>query len=594
MKKARAMILNIFRNRFFTYYFLVFIIFTFIIVLFQFYREREYRRDRFKAVLDNVSGLAHNYLEKSKQGDSYHYEDLNDLIAIVPLSNIRITIIDKQGSVLFDSDVGDYEFMENHIGRPEVREAIKNNTGASVRRSSSTGKKYFYYAHNYDDYITRTAAEYTYDVQSSLKIDKLFLIFIIIMFLIVLAAMIYINERMSLAVNQLKNFAASALEEKELKNIEFPKSELGNIGNQILDIYNELKHTRDELITEQEKIFRHLQTMEEGVAVFSPNREIVVSNNAFIQNANLISDSTLESPGDVLKVEEIKPLMDYLERKSFELKLDMAGEVPYKEIICQKKNKYFLVRANIFKDNSFEIIIKDITKAEKNKVLKQQLTSNIAHELRTPVTSIIGYLETLLSADIGEEQSRLFLSRTKDQAMRLAELIDHISVLNKLEEGSGFYEIEDLMIYEVIEGVVDSMRMRLESKHMRLVIDLDPGMKVPGNKLLIHSIYQNLIENTINYAGENINIRTELHYEDENFYYFRYSNDGRSIPDKHIPRLFERFYRIDEGRSRKRGGTGLGLAIVKHAVQYHRGQISVKNMEGGGIEFLFSISKSLV
>lgn len=95
------------------------------------------------------------------------------------------------------------------------------------------------------------------------------------------------------------------------------------------------------------------------------------------------------------------------------------------------------------------------------------------------------------------------------------------------------------------------------------------------------------------YAGENVNIHTELHYEDDNYYYFRYLNDGRGIPDRHIQRLFERFYRIDEGRSRKKGGTGLGLAIVKHAVQFHRGQISVKNIEGGGLEFLFSISKEL-
>ncbi|MEA1885875.1 MAG: ATP-binding protein [Bacteroidota bacterium] len=286
-------------------------------------------------------------------------------------------------------------------------------------------------------------------------------------------------------------------------------------------------------------------------------------------------------------------VVHYLDKKSNELKLDVAGEVPYKEIVCQKKNKYFLIRANIFKDNSFEIIIKDVTKSEKNRVLKQQLTSNIAHELRTPVTSIIGYLETLLNADIDEEKRKLFMSRTRDQAMRLSELIDHISVLNKLEEGPGFYEIENVLIYDVVMGVVDSMRMRLETKGMKVKNDIAKNLRIRGNKILLHSIYQNLIENTINYAGENVNIHTELHYQDDNYYYFKYSNDGRGIPDQHIPRLFERFYRIDEGRSRKKGGTGLGLAIVKHAVQFHKGQISVKNIEGGGIEFLFSISKQL-
>lgn len=587
------MIINTFRNRIFTYYFIVFIVFTVFIVLFQYYREREYRHDRFEAVLDNVSGMAHNYIEKNGLGDSGDFDELNELVEIVPVPNVRLTIIDKTGRVLFDSDVSDYEKMENHIGRPEVKQALNSDSGSSVRRSASTGKKYFYYASNFDDYLTRTAAEYTFEIKSILKIDKLFLLVIIILFAIVWAALIYINERMGSSVRQLKNFAASALENKELGNIDFPRNELGNIGNQITEIYSELKKTRDELITEQEKIFRHLQTMEEGVAVFSAAREILVSNNAFIQNANLISDISLQSPEDVLNIEEIKPIVAYLDKKSSELKLSIAGEVPYKEIVCQKKNRYFLIRANLFKDNSFEIVIKDITKSEKNRVLKQQLTSNIAHELRTPVTSIIGYLDTLLSADIEEEQKKQFMERTRDQAMRLSELIDHIAVLNKLEEGPGFYKIENVSVYDVVKGVVDSMRMKLESKNVKVEIGLDKDLLIRGNRILIHSIFQNLFENTINYAGKNVSVNTGLHYEDDNYYYFRYTNDGKSIPEEHIPRLFERFYRIDEGRSRKKGGTGLGLAIVKHAVQFHRGQISVKNIEGGGLEFLFSFSRDL-
>lgn len=586
------MIINTFRNRIFTYYFLVFIVFTVVIILFQYYREREFRRDRFEAILDNVSGITHNYIIENGLNDSTGFDDLDQLVDIIPVPNVRITIIDMDGVVLYDSDVGDYQSLENHINRPEVKKALNSTTGSSVRRSASTGKKYFYYAHVFGNVITRTAAEYTYEIQSFLRIDKLFLIFIIILFFVVWAALIYINERLGLSIDQLKKFTATALEGKEISKVSFPKNELGNIGNQIIDIYSEVKRTRDQLIIEQEKIFRHLQTMEEGVAVFSPAREIVVSNNAFIRNANLISDTTLKSPGDVLKLEEVKPLVDYLDRKSGELKLD-AEEVPYKEVLFQKKKRYFLIRTNIFKDNSFEFIIKDITKSEKNRVLKQELTSNIAHELRTPVTAIIGYLETLLSAEIDEEQSRQFLSRTRDQAMRLAELIDHISVLNKLEEGAGFYRIETVVLYDIIRGVVDSMRMRLEAREMNVSINIDEDLTIRGNKILLHSIYQNLFENTINHAGNRVNIQTELHYEDDNYYYFRYSNDGMGIPDKHIPRLFERFYRIDEGRSRAKGGTGLGLAIVKHAVQFHRGQISVKNMEGGGLEFLFSISKRI-
>ena len=181
MKKETVMIKNIFRNRIFTYYFLVFITFTVFIVLFQYYREREFRRDRFKAILENVSLTAHNYIKDREMNNSTGYDSLDQLLGILPVPNLRLTLIDKEGNVLYDSDVENYRSMVNHINRPEVREAIKAETGSSVRQSSSTGKKYFYYACNFEDYFIRAAAEYTFKVRSSLKIDKLFLIFIIVM-----------------------------------------------------------------------------------------------------------------------------------------------------------------------------------------------------------------------------------------------------------------------------------------------------------------------------------------------------------------------------------------------------------------------------
>ena len=549
---------NIFRNRLFTYYFFVFIVFTVVIILFQYYREKEFRQGQFVSILDNITGTTAKFLEtNNKQAESVDYVIIDSLVNIIPVNDIRISIMSSDGVVLYDSYVDDYQSMENHTNRSEIAEALENDSGSSIRTSATTGKEYFYYARMYDDIVIRAAAEYTFEVKSFLRIDKLFIVVIIILFILVLIVFFYINNRFRKTVGQLKYFALKAKED-------------------------------------QEKIFRHLQVMEVGIAIFSPDRKIILSNNAFIQNANLLSNKTLNTPEDVLRIKAIKPVIKYIKQSAKDLKLNISGHDNFKEIICHKQNRYFLVRCNMYNDYTFEIIIKDVTKTEKNKVMKQQLTANIAHELRTPVTSIVGYLETLLStASIDEEQRTQFLDRTRDQALRLAELIDHISVLNRLEEGAGFYKIEEVCIYDIITEVADSMLVKLQSKEIKVEIDFSKSLKFSGNKALVHSIFQNLFDNTLNYAGDDIIIRTTLHYEDENYYYFRYSNSGRSIPDEHLPRLFERFYRIDEGRSRKKGGTGLGLAIVKHAVQFHQGQITVKNLDDGGVEFLFSIGKRL-
>ncbi len=557
MLRITNMFGNIFRNRIFAYYFFVFIVFTVVIILFQYNREKEFKQSQFESILDNVTGTTARFLEINKSTEPVCYKKLDSLISIIPVTDIRISILSFDGVVLYDSYVDNYRSMENHANRSEIAEALENNSGSSIRTSATTGKEYFYYARMYDDIVIRAAAEYTLEVKSFLRIDKLFIVVILILFILVLIVFFYINNRFRKTIGQLKYFASKAKED-------------------------------------QEKIFRHLQVMEVGIAIFSSDREIILSNNAFIQNANLLSNKTLNSPEDVLKIKEVKPVIKFIKRFTGDSNLNITGKSNFKEIICQKKNRYFMVRCNMFGDSSFEIILKDVTKTEKNKVMKQQLTANIAHELRTPVTSIVGYLETLLStARIDEEQRMQFLDRTRDQALRLAELIDHISVLNRLEEGTGFYKIEKVCIYDIITEVADSMLVKLQGKEIKVEIDISKSLKFSGNMALIYSIFQNLFDNTLNYAGDDIISRITLHYEDENYYYFRYSNSGRSIPDEHLPRLFERFYRIDEGRSRKKGGTGLGLAIVKHAVQFHQGQITVKNLDDGGVEFLFSIGKRL-
>jgi signal transduction histidine kinase len=266
---------------------------------------------------------------------------------------------------------------------------------------------------------------------------------------------------------------------------------------------------------------------------------------------------------------------------------------PSWEVTIYKNGKYFTARCVVFQDKSFEIIILDSTKPAKRKLLKQQMTENIAHELKTPVSSIKGLLETVLDNKLDKSRLMDFINRAYSQTCRLTELIDDISLLTKIEEAGNLYPIEKVNLKNVIKNVIEDLHSKIEKQQIHIELNIPENIELNGNPVLLYSIFRNLFENTINYAGEQITVKIDKYMEDVQNYYFSFSDTGTGVPDQHIPRLFERFYRVETGRDRKSGGTGLGLSIVKNAILFHKGEISVKNRKGGGLEFLFSISRNL-
>ncbi len=224
--------------------------------------------------------------------------------------------------------------------------------------------------------------------------------------------------------------------------------------------------------------------------------------------------------------------------------------------------------------------------------LKRQLTQNIAHELKTPVSSIRGYLETIVTdKEMAPEVREQFIERCYEQSDRLSNLLQDISLLIRMDEASKDFEVSEVDIYNLVTSIKNEVAQQLEEKHMKMLVLIPPDLIVNGNQPLLYSVFRNLTDNAIAYAGEGTVITVRYRDEEDGRYFFSFSDNGEGVAEEHLPHIFERFYRVDTGRSRKLGGTGLGLSIVKNAVLLHGGAIKAKIATTGGLEYKFTLKK---
>lgn len=262
------------------------------------------------------------------------------------------------------------------------------------------------------------------------------------------------------------------------------------------------------------------------------------------------------------------------------------------ETICLTKQHRIIRRIKGLADEAVASKRQIIIEQRRNRQLKQEMTSNISHELKTPVSSIRGYLEILLGdKPIDDEKRHFFLERCYSQTIRLSDLIRDVSMINKLEEASELFPKEVVNVQQVAEEAICELEYSSTEHQIKILDHLSPNLIINGNKGLVYAIFRNLIENAINYAGDGIRIEVNCYREDKDMIYLHVFDTGCGVDTQYLEKIFDRFQRIDEGRSRKNGGTGLGLSIVKHAVHFHGGTIYAKNRDEGGLEFFFSLKK---
>lgn len=539
----------------------LFLLFAGCFVLFQNQREKRHHAELLHTRLQDFNHDVYVILDLLKSdtlsGGWEHRLPLQTLVERQSRFELRLTLIDTLGHVVYDSSItGDslsspqthlYADVDNHLDRTEIREAMETGEGVAVIRHSATMSMPYFYAASYregDPLIVRSAIPYNTEMHRELdsQSDNYYLWIAGLISIILIILFVHTARKMGSSINEKENLLA------------------------------------------------HLRISNEGLGVFSPQRKLILANTLFNRYVNLISDHHLSSAEKLLTIDEMAPMREFLDHSDVDRKGD---EEPGISFIIEKGGRLFSVQGVVFSDKGFEISINDITRREEQSRLKRQLTQNISHELKTPVSSISGYLETIIEAEkqgsLTPEQRMHFLQRCFSQCERLNNLVQDIATLDRMNNASSKVEKVPVDVSLLLRNLIQEENLQLEQQQMQVDNRLPQSLVLQGDASMLYSIFRNLLDNTISYAGTGATITVRMFRVEGRTFYFSYADDGAGIDEEHLPRIFERFYRVDKGRSRKLGGTGLGLAIVKNAVSLHGGNITAKQRPGGGLEFIFTI-----
>ncbi len=567
----------------------LFAVFTLIFVLFQYRRERQFKRELLEERLRCYANIVASHTDSTTlplvPGDELSPARFERMLP----PELRLTIIDTEGHVRFENAGPRPEKMSNHLGRPEVQAALLQGEGSDIRVSTTEDRAYFYFAKSYGNRIVRVALPFNDTVQHFMKADNVFLWFVLILFPVVLVLLIYISDRFGKAVSGLKVFMHAADRGLvDYDRIEFPHSELGDIGRTIMEKYRELEKSSTVIANERERLLRHFHYFGEGIAIFNHDRQCVYANARFMQYMNLLLD---RPTANVDALWEAKPMVPAVEFLALHRKpRATAEEAPFFRFTLPAGGAILAVQLLVYADAGFELTLTDVTAAEKNRQLKQQMSNNITHELRTPVSSVRGYLETLLDCpQLPEERKRSFIEKAHAQTVRLTDLIRDVALITKTEEAPDLIPREEVDLVQVVADVAEDLGETLAKAKMVLTTELPASLRMRGNYSLLYAIFRNLMENSARYAGQGTELHVVCYNRSERVANLSVYDTGQGVPEAHLPRLFDRFYRVSEGRTRDCGGTGLGLSIVRNAVRFHGGEISVRNRREGGLEFLFTL-----
>lgn len=511
--------------------------------------------------------------------------------------DIRITLIEENGIVFYDSETKD-TIKENHKGRPEIEDALKGKIGFARRYSKTVGKDYYYVAQRVSQEgfsgIMRISIPYDQFRLIISDFTNTISITIIIAIILVTLYISFFIKRMTDPIVELTASAEKIAAGDYNQRIRVQtKDEIGRLATAFNDMAKSLRINEEILKSKNEELNAILSSMVSGVVALDYNYKVLFCNEQLSDILSLEKKLVIgESIFSYYRSEKIISLMEQIKEK--ESNILSEEEIT---LFSGKEERVVRVRGTALhqkekKKMGVLLVFEDVTELKKVEQMKTDFVSNVTHELRTPLTSIRGFVDTLQSGAIDDPVfGRKFLNIIDIESQRLTRLIDDILTLSKIESaeesqrgGASVGNSNEMVdIKEVANEVIELLEAK-KNENISLKLDIADGITPYFcNRNYLKEVILNLTDNALKYTVEGSVVLSV--WEEEESLMIRVKDTGVGISKEHLPRLFERFYRVDKGRSRKQGGTGLGLSIVKHIVELYRGKISVESELGVGTVF---------
>jgi two-component system, OmpR family, phosphate regulon sensor histidine kinase PhoR len=498
------------------------------------------------------------------------------------ITEARATVIARDGRVLADSEA-DSSTMETHAQRPEVASALKGVPGAATRLSKTVGIEFLYVAVPDGDKIVRLAyplstirAQIAGIRGSLLRATLLALAFAL---LLSFAAAQLISNRLRRIVGFAERVASGDL---SARIAETGGDEIAQVAMALDRTARRLEQNFASVKESRSQLEALLNSMTDGVIAVSPDMHVLWANQAIT--------------GIVHRPPQIgAPVIEVIRHPDFLSTLKTALASRQREITIATSlsgRRSFSVTAEPLPDGGVVSVLHDISAIERVEKTRRDFIANVSHELRTPLTSIRGYAETLLETEsLNDGNTRDFLQIIRRNAERMSRLTEDLLVLARVESGEAKLDLQPQSAQQLLTESVSSMLETARDSDIEIVVTQVPEALVTADAYAIHQVFANLISNAIRYAagGKKIEVGGKGQPGAVEFFVRDF---GPGIAFEHVPRIFERFYRVDKARSRETGGTGLGLAIVKHIVLNHGGAVRVQSSLGHGSTFYFSLPKA--
>jgi two-component system, OmpR family, phosphate regulon sensor histidine kinase PhoR len=529
--------------------------------------------------------------------DTVGEEELQQRILSIGASiDSRITIVDEGGHVLADTAMTEAGF-ENHLNREEIQISLQGDVGRSVRESESVNEEMLYVAiPRYLDDGSLQAVRLSVSLSEIQGINRQMLIYVLISIGagVLLASILgyrFINKFLE-PIKKLTNTSREIAGGNLNKPLAVTSNdELGELSVTFNEMRIQLKRSFEALEDQNVKLQALLTSIKNPIIAVNQRKEIILFNPA--------AEILFETKGEAVYGKHILEVVrDHILEERVEQIFDgnqatqMEWELKYPSKRHLKVNTS-LIRVAKDPNRTLGIVasIEDLTEMKKLERMRSDFVANVSHELKTPLTSIKGFVETLKDGGVEEEvQRRRFLEIIEIEVERLTRLINDILILSEIEHQRKPAE-EGIDVQDAVENAVDIIRPIAADKDIKFLIQMEEGLpQIKGNRDWFKQMLINLLDNGVKYtpnSGE-ISIKT---YQLKGRVYLTIKDNGIGIPKDDLERIFERFYRVDKGRSRKVGGTGLGLAIVKHAVRSLEGHIEVRSVEEEGTEFVLNFPK---